>query len=61
VAGEDARIVAIVETGERGEAVPIRKPGEDRRMPIETPLRPEDIVPGMRQIGGRWFYSAAWI
>jgi len=60
VAGEDARILAIVETGEAC-PVPIRKPGEDRRMPIETPMRPEDIVPGMRQIGGRWFYSAAWI
>jgi hypothetical protein len=62
VAGRDARIVAIVEAGERGEAVPIRKPGEPRdRQPIETPMRPEDITPGMRQIGGRWFYSAAWI
>jgi len=24
-------------------------------------LRAEDIRPGMRQIGGEWFYSARWL
>jgi hypothetical protein len=49
----------------------IRRPGEPRRIAIAeparepiaiaTPLGPDDVRPGMRMIGGQWFYSARWL
>ena len=49
----------------------LRQPGEPVRVPIgEADVPPaavpvtigrEDIRPGMRMIGGEWFYSAAWL
>jgi hypothetical protein len=45
---------------------PLRAPGssspaERTSAPAPVEVKAEDIVPGMRQIGGEWFYSAAWI
>jgi hypothetical protein len=39
---------------------PLRRPGQSRSAHLEV-VRAEDIRPGMRQIDGRWFYSAAWL
>lgn len=45
-------------------AVPLRTPGEPARIaigPADVPLSADDVRPGMRLIGGEWFYSSAWL
>jgi hypothetical protein len=28
---------------------------------VDAPLTRDDVVPGMRMVDGRWFYSARWL
>lgn len=59
----DAVTVRIAELAADPVPVPIRKPGDPRDVPAAAAgeLAAEDVRPGMRQIGGQWFYSAAWL
>lgn len=57
------RIEVLASDAERGIAIPIRKPGDPADVPADDrgTFADDPIRPGERIIGGRRFYSAAWL